>query len=238
MQTVAMRRIPKLPLLLLSLILSTSSGWASIPNKPSRSPATTSTRGRIKRFEGWFLAGPTKKGSAKSPMTVLRERTDASTALDKNVNKAPPVDFGAIGKYGLGLALQLSFIFGFFTGVDTLLTRYASVDISKIPLWVNFILFYVFNLRTSLFSPLPSQSDTKLEEWQYQKRNRPSWTPPGWVFALMWPLFVFGTRAFTAAFMVKTLGKYANSTIMALMLHLSFANLWNTMCVKRRACLH
>eukprot|EP00980_Cylindrotheca_fusiformis_P001006 scaffold276_cov132-Cylindrotheca_fusiformis.AAC.1 len=107
-----------------------------------------------------------------------------------------------------------------------------SINISNIPVWVNAIFFYGFNLKTSVFSPLPSKTDRDSEGWEYQKRNRPSWTPPGWVFGIMWPLFVFGTRAVTAAVMVQKLGCYANVPIMALMLNLSFGNLWNTMYVQ------
>lgn len=122
----------------------------------------------------------------------------------------------------------MGLIFGLFTGIDKLLSS-EYVVLKKIPLWANAIFFYAFNLFTSLFSPLPSsKGDFDTKEWEYQKRNRPWWTPPGWVFAIMWPLFVFGTRAVTAAAVVDRTGVYANSAIMALMFHLCIGSLWNT----------
>lgn len=118
----------------------------------------------------------------------------------------------------------MSLICGFFVGVDQILARFSVVN--KVPLWANAIFFYLFNLTTSIFSPLPSRREQK--EWEYQKRTQPTWTPPGWVFGVMWPLFVFGIRAWTASMIVQKLGNYANSAIMALMFHLAFGSLWNT----------
>jgi hypothetical protein len=159
----------------------------------------------------------------------MKNSSSKTVPTATNSGQGLPVDLAAIGKYGLGLGIQLSLIFGFFSAADTALTKLFSVDISAIPVWVNAIVFYFLNLNTSFFSPLPSRRDTNQTGWEYQKRNRPFWTPPGWVFAVMWPLFVFGTRAVTAAIIVQSVGKYANAAIMALMLHLAVANLWNTM---------
>ena len=157
-------------------------------------------------------------------MSPLKQGKGSTVEKLSSVSQQP-FDFGALSKYTFALTVQMVLIFGLLTGIDKAMAWY-NYDTSMIPLWVNGIFFYIFNLKTSLFSPLPNRSDQ--EKWEYQTRKRPSWTPPGWVFAVMWPFFVFGTRAVTASMMVQKTGLYANSAVMALMFHLCVANLWNT----------
>ena len=208
----------KLCALLFGLSLSSSSGLAIIRrpfrpvgaaslNQPQRSETSPHFSTRLANIRRHF---------SSTPSTEVEPSTREGRAA---------VDFGAIAKYSIGLALQLSLIFGVLTGMDALVARFYPGE--TLPVWANTVIFYLFNINTSVFSPLPSQPEQK--EWQYQKRIRPSWTPPGWVFAVMWPLFVFGTRAWTAARIVKAVGNYANPAVMFLMLHLTIANLWNTM---------
>jgi len=139
------------------------------------------------------------------------------------------IDWNAMVKYSVGLTVQMSLIYGFFTGIDKIVARFSL----KIPFWANVAFLYGFNLKSSFFSILPGKrSDErklKQEDWEYNKRNTPSWTPPGFVFGIMWPLFTFGLRAVTAAMIVQSSGgSYATSALMSLMLHLGFGNLWNT----------
>lgn len=141
-----------------------------------------------------------------------------------------PVDYGAIGKWITSLTVQTALIMGVFTGIDKLVSRFSL----KIPFYANVVFFYIFNLKSSIFSLLPNrqnkeQQKLRQQDWEYNKRQRPSWTPPGFVFAIMWPLFVFGIRAVTAAMVVQASGGiYATPAIAALMTHLGIANLWNT----------
>jgi tryptophan-rich sensory protein len=186
----------------------------SRPTVLSRSKMITSFIGDMPRGGGW--ASPLRRQSSN----------DDSKSSTSSISSRPPFDFMALAKYTTSLAMQMGLIFGLFTGIDMAITRFDIMK--KIPFWANVVFFYAFNLITSLFSPLPSQSDTQTKEWEYQKRNKPSWTPPGWVFAIMWPLFVFGTRAVTAAAIVQKTGLYTNSAIMALMFHLCIGSLWNT----------
>lgn len=138
------------------------------------------------------------------------------------------VDWSALVKYAVGLAAQMSLMFGFLTGLDKAISHYAL----KVPFAVNVILFYAFNLKASLFSILPSRRSDGLkmsqEKWAYNERNRPSWTPPGFAFVLGWPLLTFGLRAYTGAIVVQSLGSYANPAIMSLMLHFGIGTLWST----------
>lgn len=150
------------------------------------------------------------------------------------------VDKAALFKYSVGLATQVSLLFGFFTAVDRILAHFPSV---KVPFVANVIFLYAFSLRSSLFSILPNTNSdsegSKLTEegnQEYNKRNIPSWTPPGIAFVLGWPLLTFGLRAVTGAMVVQASGgQYASPAIMSLMLHLSLGNLWNTVSnVERR----
>jgi hypothetical protein len=131
------------------------------------------------------------------------------------------LDIVALAKYGVGLGVQLLLIYGIFTAIDKLVAKFAL----KIPPFANFVFFYIFNILTAALNPLKRQTETKEEK----KFVQPSWTPPGYVFAIMWPLFVFGIRAATASMVVSASGgDFATPTLMFLMLHLGFGNLWNT----------
>lgn len=150
------------------------------------------------------------------------------------------VDKAALGKYSVGVATQLSLLFGFFTALDRILAHFSSVEV---PFVANVIFLYAFNVRSSLFSILPNTNrdgeGRKLTEEgnpEYNKRNIPSWTPPGIAFVFGWPLLTFGLRAVTGAMVVQASGgRYASPAIMSLMLHLSLGNLWNTVSnVERR----
>lgn len=148
------------------------------------------------------------------------------------------VDVAALGKYSVGLAGQVSLLFGFLAAVDKILARFSSV---KVPFWANVIFLYAFNLKSSLFSLLPNSisEGRKLTDGgneEYNERSIPSWTPPGIAFVFGWPLLTFGLRAVTGAMVVQaSAGRYATPAIISLMFHLSVANLWNTVSnVERR----
>lgn len=223
-------------LLVVVLTVSTSAGFETSPTR------ARTTDGHLASFANQLekqrnLSRPIMTSRPKSIRSLshftargggaLKQQSGNDSSTTSTSSSArPPVDFAALAKYAMSLAVQMGLIFGLFTGIDKVLSHYDFLK--KIPLWANAIFFYAFNLKASLFSPLPSKGDSDTKEWEYQKRNRPSWTPPGWVFAVMWPLFVFGTRAVTAAAVVQKTGLYANSAIMALMFHLCIGSLWNT----------
>ena len=124
-------------------------------------------------------------------------------------------------------------LFGFLAAIDAALGFFPSVTV---PFAVNVAFLYAFNLRSSLFSILPSSknegrkiTDRDKGTQEYKKRNIPKWTPPGIAFVLGWPLLTFGLRAVTGAMVVQASGgRYATAAIMSLMLHFSVGNIWNT----------
>jgi len=150
------------------------------------------------------------------------------------------VDGTALAKYSVGLAAQMSLLFGFLAAIDAALVRFPSVGV---PFAANVAFMYAFSLKSSLFSILPSSknegrkiTDEDKGTQEYNKRNIPKWTPPGIAFVFGWPLLTFGLRAVTGAMVIRASGgRYATTAIMSLMLHFSVGNLWNTVSnVERR----
>jgi len=221
-------------MILLSASSSTSTTRVDGLVLPLIVPATT-TKTNLPRPLGRSVIARGGKLIERKKRLALLASSSSNTNTDDSTNdeakaaisKArPPIDFVAIGKYGAALAIQMSLIFGLFTGIDFLLAKYATI---KVPFAVNFIFFYFFNLKTSIFSPLPNKKEGDTSDWEYTRRNQPSWTPPGLVFAFMWPVFVFGIRAATAAQIVRLSGGvYASPAIFSLLLHLVVGTLWNT----------
>ena len=174
--------------------------------------------------------------SSSKPSTILLQQSSGNVGSIPSggggESSSPPivyekVDWAALGKYSVGLVAQVSLLFGFLTAIDQILAHHYFSSV-KVPFAANVIFLYVFNLKSSLFSILPSSSS----EERYTKRNRPSWTPPGIAFVFGWPLLTFGLRAYTGAMVVQASGgRYASAALMSLMLHFSVGNLWNTVYV-------
>ena len=59
-------------------------------------------------------------------------------------------------------------------------------------------------------------------------RTMPTWTPPGFVFPIMWILIISPLRALSSTMLVATVGKYTSAPLLALMFHLSIGDTWNT----------
>ena len=164
------------------------------------------------KTRGLFMNAIDSRGGAKPKLTS---------------NKRRGVDWSALLKYTVSMVTQVSLIFGVFSALDKLVARFSL----QVPFVANVLFFYFFNTKTGTFSPLNQCRDTgdKGSGQFGSKKNRPSWTPPGYVFAVMWPIFVFGLRATTAAMIVDfSAGRYATATLMTLFGHLAFGNLWNT----------
>lgn len=146
-----------------------------------------------------------------------------------------------MGKYLAAIAVQMSLGYGVFTAMDKLV---ALSSIDRMPLPVNFVLFYLLALKSRVLNPLannrpqpqtlekkPPQGDDDDSaggEEIRQQRNMPSWTPPGLVFPIVWLLVIGPLRAAAASTIVATTGQYACWPILSLLLHLSIGDVWNT----------
>ena len=142
------------------------------------------------------------------------------------------IDYGSIVKYVVAMSVQVGLSFGMWIVIDwalqTLTQRFPNVQPSRV---IKFIMVYYFNLHVGKFNFLPKIPERSTPAKNSPGRIRPSWTPPGYVFALMWPLFVFGTRAYTMVVIADNSidGKFANPVMLSMMVHFSFASLWSSM---------
>jgi len=187
---------------------------------------------------------PTTKTLPRGAPSALRQSLTSINGGGGGPQSSPSykkVDLVALSKYSTGLGIQMALIFVFLAEIDNIL---ASLSL-KIPFFCNFLFFYMFNLKSSIFSILPNrkrsreknsegQKKMSKENLEYSKRTIPTWTPPGIAFVFGWPLLTFGLRAWTASMVVRTSGKYASAAIMSLMLHLGIGTLWNTVNIVER----
>lgn len=230
-----------LPLLLILLVppavlLRTAHSFSFAAAVPKRTNTESSSSSSASLLRAVGFAAPRGQRRRRCPSSVVclkESAAGASSSSASRYNYENRIDWNAIVKYTVGLSGQWSLIAGFLKGIDWAQARFLPNLVGRVPFLVNFLFFYAFNIRSSFFSLLPNtKADTqgkKEKEWEWKKRIQPSWTPPGIVFAIMWPLFTFGLRAATSAMVVKsTGGKYATLPILCLMLHFCVGNLWNT----------
>lgn len=137
------------------------------------------------------------------------------------------LDVAALGKYALAVGTQMGIFFALFSGVDYAVQL---ADI-QIPFAVNCVLFWFVALKSRVLNPLnntrPKTGNLETQD-SSEKRNMPTWTPPGFIFPIMWILIIGPIRAATTAMVYDVTHSYANIAILSLMLHLSIGDVWNT----------
>ena len=196
----------------------THSPRASLGQKTLLAPGGGSSSLRL-------LAETAKRGGVGRP-GALRTATEST---ETGVSAKREVDFDAIAKYGVALFTQMGLFTGLFFGLDKLV---ATAGI-KVPFAVNCIFFYFTTLKSRVLNPMPNNRPQPKtlevkESPEAQKRVTPTWTPPGFVFPIMWLLIIAPLRATAASMVYKTTGTYANVAILSLILHLSIGDIWNT----------
>lgn len=135
------------------------------------------------------------------------------------------IDYALILKYVGALAVQTTASCGMWMGVDWALKR-SPVSVVTNHNVFRFFLVYFLNIKANVFNPLPTLSERAGGD-SSPNRKRPSWTPPPLVFALMWPLFVFGTRAYTLVAVANQVGSFANPVTLAMMFHFAIGGVWS-----------
>jgi len=134
-------------------------------------------------------------------------------------------DFGAVFKYLTSMVVQMSLFYALFQGLD----RFVLPNF-KVPFALNAVAMYFLALKSRIFNPLSNrrpQPKTK-EVNGAQQRKMPSWTPPGFVFPIVWLLLIGPLRAVTSAMVIHASGQYTTPALLSLMLHLSIGDVWNT----------
>ncbi len=196
--------------------------------------ATSGTAAGFQQHQSLGLVGAkqTSVGITTPPRTAPQyfehsSKTILSAASTASEGEDRVVDIEAIAKYAGAVVLQMSLITGLFTGIDALV---GATGI-QIPFAANFFMFYIFALKSRIFNPMSNQrpqKDTKEIKAAVQ-RKMPEWTPPGVVFPIVWILLIGPLRAASSAILVTGgLAPYASPAILALMLHLSIGDTWNT----------
>ena len=167
----------------------------------------------------------------QSHLATITQRQSSSFLLATSSEPAsdvPKLDINALGKYAAAIATQMTIFYGLFTGVDYLV-HLANI---QVPFAVNCVVFWFVALKSRVFNPLNNsrpKPDQNLEiAGTEQKRNMPTWTPPGVVFPIMWIFIIGPIRAATTAMVYSVTGSYATLAILSLMLHLSIGDCWNS----------
>ena len=153
-------------------------------------------------------------------------RLDALHASSSEPTAVQKLDVDALAKYSTALATQMALFAGIFKATDYALT----LAPFQVPFAVNCVLFWMVALRSRVLNPLNNSrpKTDNLETEGSAKRNMPTWTPPGFIFPIMWILIIGPIRAATTAMVYNVTGSYANIAILSLMLHLSIGDCWNS----------
>ncbi|KAG7368341.1 TspO/MBR family protein [Nitzschia inconspicua] len=174
---------------------------------------------------------------------------DQSLSSIKALPASKSLDTGAILRYGAAFVIQMTLIAGVFSGLDALMSIF-KISPSKIPMAINVVLFYGFALKSRVLNPLDNQrpqtatkeikgdsqvgssSDSSVDS--PPPRTMPSWTPPGFVFPIVWLLIIGPLRAVSSSLVYQATGRYFSTAIMSLMAHLTIGDIWNTINNKER----
>jgi len=204
----------------IALLLSPTLSWCFHINPQLRT---------IQRAQNYDVTASTKlqkkEMASRNDITNLKMTTSSSTGDE--------IDTTAIFKYISSIGIQMVGLATSFYMLD--LGQDPSRNMSAWPLPVVFGIFYFLSLRSRLLSPLDNKRPdlkeaTKGEATRgFGDRVMPSWTPPGVFFPIMWILIIAPLRSYSSLIVYEqTGGHFFNMTLLALMLHLSVGDTWNT----------
>jgi tryptophan-rich sensory protein len=92
-------------------------------------------------------------------------------------------------------------------------------------------LFYITSLKSRVYNPLNNSRPKLVKEdvvKGFNDRIMPKWTPPGFIFPIVWLLIVSPLRATASTMIVQAKASFLNLPLLSLMLHLSVGDVWNT----------
>jgi translocator protein len=194
-------------------------------NKPS-SGSSPFTRATVQ------LHSTASKNSVRSSSSSSGNKAQRLGDSNKNIDP-PQLDVDAITKYVIAAAVQMSAFYLLLNAMDWSVAR-LGLNVDSVPVWANCAFFYACSLKSRVLNPL-SNERPKLASLDNKNNNnnmetiRPSWTPPGVTFPIMWLLIVGPLRAYSASLVVAASGgDYANLAIFSFLLHLTIGDIWNT----------
>ncbi|GKY98631.1 hypothetical protein MPSEU_000819800 [Mayamaea pseudoterrestris] len=218
-----MTRICSCLLLCLAAVWHVSSGFQGLKRSPM-------FRAGLLQHSPSSLVRPTDHSASRSPsifhlqpLAASSSHSSVSADLSDTFGK---FDFDAVVKYAMAIGIEVSLFALIFYGLDKAVAHYAI----KVPTAANFVLFYLLALKSRLLNPLANNrpSTKSLETKNQPERKMPSFTPPGFIFPIVWLLIIGPIRAAASCMLYNKLGVYASAPLLALMLHLSIGDVWNT----------
>jgi benzodiazapine receptor len=146
------------------------------------------------------------------------------------------LDVGAVARYIGAVGIEMGAFAAVLKLADFGIDQIGGT--TSIPLPVVGLLAYAASLKSRVFNPLnnsrPNRSDAVAGKATagFNDRNMPSFTPPGVVFPIMWILIIAPLRAYSTTLVFQATatggGTLFCPAIMALVLHLSIGDVWNT----------
>lgn len=182
--------------------------------------------------------------------TSLTSTADGTESIGEGTasSKATALDTGAIFRYAVALIVQMCLMTTLLKGLDVI-TGALNMR-QKVPFAGNVVFFFFLALKSRVFNPLsnarPRPQTREVEDGSSSKtsssgisevdssslppRKMPTWTPPGFVFPIVWILIIGPLRAVSSSLAYRANGGvYADAgSILWLMLHLSVGDVWNT----------
>ena len=150
---------------------------------------------------------------------------------------SPKLDTDALTKYFLSGLTEISLFGATFQLTDLTLARWDFTP-SSLPFPLVVFVFYAISLKSRIFNPLNnrrpdiskamSNADGDQSSPGFRDRVMPNWTPPGFVFPIMWLLIIGPIRAYSSALVVTTSDSFLHPAIMAFILQLTIGDIWNT----------
>ena len=136
------------------------------------------------------------------------------------------VDWDALRKYGIAALVQMGLFYAIGWGLDAIVRTSGRT----VPFGINCLLFYACSLKSRIFNPLSNQRPKPSSiDSNNTTTIRPSWTPPGIFFPIMWLLIIGPLRAYSASLLYHTSTRsYVHYATMSFFFHLTMGDIWNT----------
>ena len=176
---------------------------------------------------------PRPAAAFAAPLSSATSSDDAGSDGQLDAGSDGQLDVGALGKYALAAGIQMSLFGGIFKLADIGLAS-AGTTPSSLPFAAIAFVFYACALKSRAFNPLNNKRPDRSKAVEgkgsdgFRDRVMPSWTPPGFIFPIMWLLIIGPIRAYSSAMVVTATGTFFNPAIMTFIFHLTCGDIWNT----------
>lgn len=139
------------------------------------------------------------------------------------------VDTSEVGKYFMATLFQFTTMALVLRSIDAIVST--SLSSNAVALF-----FAALSIRSRIFSffdhSRPRHSG-RSEEMSASRVKRPKWTPPGYVFPVMW-LGTAGLRAWSSALVYRVQGRLCTPALLCLVAQFCIGDTWNTIANKEK----